>query len=305
MRYRSLGRTGVQVSEIGLGGNTFGAAVDASGTAAIVAKALDLGINFIDSAESYSNGKSEELLGKALASRRHEVILATKTGAPNVGPAGRLTRRSLIERLEASLHRIGTDYIDLYYFHMPDPSTPREESLRAADDLIRSGKVRYLGCSNYAAWEVADLVGISERKGYSAPVASQMAYNLIDRAIESEMLPACAHFGLSLVPYSPLAAGFLTGKYRRDGEPPAGSRFAKNERVRAMRLTEANFAKLDRYTAFATQRGRAVGDLAIAWLLASPTVCSVIAGATSPAQLEEHVRAADWSLGPDDLSELA
>lgn len=308
MKYRTLGRTGVQVSAVGLGGNQFGNTCDASTTEAIVARALECGVNFIDTAESYASGKSEEVLGKALEGHRHDVVLATKAGArndPGSEAGGRLTRRSLVARLEASLTRLGTDYVDLYYFHLPDPLTPLEESLRATDDLIRSGKVRYLACSNYPAWEVAAMVGICERRGYAAPVASQMSYSLLDRAVESEMVPACARFGLSIVPYQPLAGGFLTGKYRRNAEPPAGTRIARNQRLRQSRLTAQNFDVLERYEAFASARGRTVGELAISWLLANPVVCSVIAGVTSPAQVEANARAAEWVLEPEELSELA
>lgn len=297
----------MQVSAVGLGGNQFGSTCDEAATAAIVAQALELGVNFIDTAESYSSGKSEEFLGKALQGRRHEVVLCTKAGArndPGLESGGRLTRRNLIAKCEASLRRLQTEYVDLYYFHFPDPLTPLEESLRATDDLIRSGKVRYLACSNYAAWEVAAMVGVCERKGYAAPVASQVSYNLLDRTAEKEMAPACAHFGLSIVPYTPLAGGFLTGKYRRNAPLPDGARLTRSERARQARLTDQNFALLERFEAFAVGRGWTVGGLAISWLLANPVVCSVIAGATSPAQVQHNARAADWMLAADEVREL-
>lgn len=307
MNYRTLGRTGVQVSEIGLGGNMFGGKCDTAATAAIVSCALDLGINFIDTAEGYTGGASEEVLGKVLAGRRDEVVLATKTGyrtVPGYEKGGRLTRRRLMTAVEASLRRLGTDHIDLYYFHFPDPLTPLEESLRVMDDLVVAGKIRYPACSNYAAWEVATMSGISERHGYATPAASQVPYNLLDRAVEKEMVAACRYLGISIVPYSPLAGGFLTGKYQRGAPPPAGSRFHGTDRFRHI-LSDENFAALDRYQAFAGARGRTVGELAISWLLAQSVVCSVIAGATSPRQVEEHVRAAEWKLSTEDLSELA
>ena len=295
----------MQVSEIGLGGNTFGNPVDAAGTKAIVDVALELGVNFIDTAEAYSKGVSEEHLGKALAGRRQDVVLATKTGAPSDAMAGgRLTRTRLVARLEASLKRLGTDYVDLYYFHFPDPLTPIDESLRAIDDLVRAGKVRYPTVSNYQAWEVAEMVGVCERRGYAPPAASQVPLSLLERAAEKEMVPACAHLGLSIVPYSPLAGGFLTGKYARGGPVPEGTRLARVERARQARLTDANFDALERYAAFASARGHTVGELAVSWLLAKAVVCSVIAGATAPAQVEANVRAAEWVLSADEVREL-
>lgn len=307
MRYRTLGRSGVQVSAVGLGGNTFGNPVDAAGVAAIVDRALELGLNFVDTAESYSNGVSEEHLGKALAGRRHEMVVATKVGAPNtpgLEAGGRLTRRHMIGRLEASLRRLGTDFVDIYYFHFADPLTPLEESLRAADELIRSGKVRYLGISNHPAWQLAEAVGIARHDHLVPPVVSQVPYSLLDRAVEKEMLPACAHLGISVVPYSPLAGGFLTGKYRRGAEPPANTRIGRVQRLRDARLTDENFDRVERYASFAGARGHTVGELAIAWLLSRPVVCSVIAGATSPAQVEANARAADWELAPAEVAEL-
>jgi len=295
----------VQVSEIGLGGNTFGNPVDAAGTKAIVDKALELGINFIDSAESYSKGVSEEHLGKALAGRRHDVVLATKTGSPGGEPGGRLTRTRLISRLEGSLKRLGTEYVDLYYFHFPDPLTPIDESLRAIDELVRAGKVRYPTVSNYQAWEVAEMVGICDRRGYEPPAASQVPFSLLERATEKEMVPACARFGISIVPYSPLAGGFLTGKYARGRAVPEGTRLARVERARQARLTDANFDALERYSAFASARGHTVGELAVSWLLAHPVVCSVIAGVTKPEQVEANAKAGEWVLSPDEVRDLA
>jgi aryl-alcohol dehydrogenase-like predicted oxidoreductase len=297
----------VQVSEIGLGGNMFGGKCDIDATFAIIGRALELGVNFIDTAEGYTGGKSEELIGKVLAGRRHDVVLATKTGyrtVPQLPKGGRLTRRRIIESVESSLRRLATDYVDVYYFHYPDPLTPLEESLRAMDDLVTAGKIRYPACSNYAAWELVEMVDICERRGYALPATSQMPYNLLERSIEKEMVPACHYLGISIIPYSPLAGGFLTGKYRPDAPPPKGSRFDGTDRFRHM-LSEENFAALDRCESFATSRGRTVADLAIGWLLAQPVVCSVIAGATTPEQVEQHVQAAEWSLSAQDMRELA
>jgi aryl-alcohol dehydrogenase-like predicted oxidoreductase len=306
LKYRTLGRTGVQISEVGLGGNMFGTKTDAAATAAIVASAVNLGINFIDTAESYAGGASEELLGKAIAGRRQEVVLATKTGSrtvPGLETGGRLTRHRIVASVDASLRRLGTDYVDLLYLHFPDPLTPLEESLGVLDDLVHAGKIRYVACSNYQAWELAEMVGICATSRLVRPAAIQMPYNLLDRAVETEMIPACTHLGVSLIPYSPLAGGFLSGKYRRDEPAPTGSRFQEITGFESV-LSEENFTALERYEPFAAARGYHVADLAISWLLAHPIVSSVIAGATSPAQVEQHVRAAEWMLSADDLREL-
>ncbi len=302
MQYRPLGSTGVQVSAVGLGGNQFGSTVDAAGTGAIVHRALDLGVNFIDTAESYGNGASEETLGKALAGRWNDVVLATKAGAGN--DPGKLSRRRIAQRLDASLRRLGTDHVDLYYLHFPDAATPLEESLRALEEAIRAGKIRYAGISNHPAWQVAEAAGIAQRHRWHSPAASQIRYNLLDRSAEPEMIPACAHLGLSLVPYSPLGSSFLTGKYAPGAAPPPDTRFGRRPQAAAQYLTPEHFAKLERWRSFAESRGHAVGELAIAWLLSRPVVCSVIAGATKPEQVEANVKAAEWALSPDEVREL-
>ena len=304
MERRRLGRSEIEVSAVGLGGNTFGKTCDAARTAAIVGRALELGVDFIDTADVYSNGRSEELLGQALRERRHEVVLCTKTGwpQPERGEAGLLEPARIAANLEASLRRLHTDYVDVYYFHRPDPLTPIEESLLAVDDLIRAGKVRYAACSNYAAWQVAEMTAIGKRRSIASPVASQVAYNMLARSAEVEMIPACEHLGISVIPYTPLAGGFLTGKYQRGADLPPGTRLEQNERLRQSALTADNFDKLARYEAFAAERGRSVGDLAIAWLLAHPAVASVIAGVTSPAQVEANVAASDWVLSSEELA---
>lgn len=302
MRYRTLGRTGVQVSEVGLGGNQFGTTCDDARTAAIVHRALDLGVNFIDTAESYGMGRSEEALGKALAGRWDDVILATKTGWGD--EPGKLSRRRVQARLEGSLRRLGTDRVDLYYLHSPDPATPLEETLRALEDLVRAGKIRYVGISNHAAWRVADAVGLAQRSGWSAIVASQVRYNLMDRSPEAEMIPACEHLGVSLVPYSPLASSFLTAKYALGTTPPPDTRFGRRPQAAALYLTPERFAELDRYRAFASERGHGAGELAIAWLLTRPVVCSVIAGVTSPEQVEANARAVEWHITAEDVKAL-
>lgn len=302
MRYRALGRTGVQVSALGLGTNQLGRVVDGAGAKALIDRAQELGINFIDTAESYGPaGKSEELLGKALAGRRNDFVLATKTGAGS--DPGRLTRTRIAQRLDESLARLGTDFIDLYYLHFPDASTPLEESLRALEDASRAGKIRYGALSNHAAWRVAEAIGIAERHAWAPVAASQMEYSLVERAVAKEMIPACEHLGVSLVPYFPLAGGFLTGKYQRDVPPPADTRFGRAQQ-RSRYLTDENFEKLERWKAFASEHGHPMSELAIAWLLAHPVVCSVIAGATRPDQLSANAKATEWSLSMDEVSSL-
>lgn len=301
MRFRALGRTGVQVSSLGLGTNQFGRVVDEAGARAILDRAQDLGVSFIDTAESYGAGASERLLGTALAGRRHEFVLATKTGAGS--DPGRLARSRIAQRLDESLARLATDYIDLYYLHFPDAATPLEESLRALEDAQRAGKVRYAAISNHAAWRVAEAVGIAERRGWSPVAASQMEYSLVERAVEREMIPACEHLGVSLVPYFPLAGGFLTGKYERGAPPPPNTRFGRAQQ-RSRYLSDENFDKLARWSAFASERGHTVGELAIAWLLAHPVVCSVIAGVTTPDQLSANAAAAEWPLSLDEVASL-
>ena len=305
MRYRSLGRTGVQVSTLGIGTNQIGRVVDEAGAKALLDRAQELGINFIDSAESYGpDGKSEALLGKALAGRRDEFVVATKTGAGN--DPGRQTRKRILQRLDASLARLQSDYIDLYYLHFPDAATPLEESLRALEDATRAGKIRYAALSNHPAWQVAQAVGIQERHGWAPIAASQMEYSLVERTVEREMLPACASLGIGFVPYFPLASGFLTGKYEKDVTPPANTRFGRALQAgqKPRYLSDENFAKLDKWKSFASERGHGVGELAIAWLLAHPVVCSVIAGATMPDQLTANARGTDWELTMKDVEGL-
>jgi aryl-alcohol dehydrogenase-like predicted oxidoreductase len=306
MQYRRLGSSGVLVSVIGLGGNTFGRYCDERQTAAVIDRALELGINHIDTADTYSRGLSEEYIGKAIAGRRHEVVLATKTGFPlHEGPNGQgLSRRRIVASLEASLRRLGTDYVDVFYLHRPDPDTPIEESLRTLDDLVRAGKVRYPAVSNYSAWQVADIMGRCERRGYASPVVSQSLYNVLERGIEQELIPACSFYGLGIIPYSPLAGGFLSGKYRPGKPVPPGVRGYDNLVWQQRWLTERNFRILAALEAFAGECGRSVGELALAWLVAQPLVCSVIAGATAPEQVASNARAGEWRLSSEELAAL-
>jgi 1-deoxyxylulose-5-phosphate synthase len=301
MRQRPLGKTGLQVSALGLGTNQLGRVVDEAGARAIIDRAQDLGVTFIDTAESYGNGASEELLGKVLAGRRDKFVLATKVGAR--GDPGQLTRQRIAEHLDASLARLRTDHVDLYYLHTPDPATPLEESLTALDDAVRAGKIRYAAISNHTAAQVDAAVTMAKAKGWSPVVASQMEYSLVERAVEQEMVPTCARLGVSLVPYYPLAAGFLTAKYQRDAPPPPNTRFGRAAQ-KSRYLSDENFAKLERWKAFASGRGHTTGELAIAWLLAHPVVCSVIAGATGPDQLTTNAKATEWTLSAAEVAAI-
>jgi aryl-alcohol dehydrogenase-like predicted oxidoreductase len=305
VEYRKLGGSGLKVSAVGLGGNTFGRACDAAQTAAVIHRALDLGINHVDTADIYARGVSEEYVGQALAGRRAQAVVATKVGmAMGEGPNDvGLSYRRVVASCEGSLKRLGTDYVDLYYLHRPDPATPIEETLRALDDLRRAGKIRYVGISNYPAWEACETLWVSDRRDFAPPVVTQNQYNVINRALESELLPFCRAHDLGIIPYSPLAGGLLTGKYRR-GEPiPPGVRGHNNPNFQHQ-LTERNFTVVERLEAFARDRGHDAGELALAWLLSHPEVSSVIAGATKPEQVDANATAANWKLSPDDLKAI-
>ncbi len=307
MDYRSLGKSGLQVSLAGLGCNNFGMRCDAEQTRAVVHRALDEGITLFDTADVYGGrGASEELLGKALGERRKDAIIATKFGMPmGDGPYARgASRRWIMAAAEASLRRLGTDYIDLYQIHFPDPATPQEETLAALDALVCAGKVRYLGNSNFAGWQLADAAWISRSNGFAPYVSAQNQYNLLDRRIERELVPACRQYGVGILPYFPLASGFLTGKYRRGAEIPKGTRFGMMQRMADQILNDANFATLERLEEFARSREHTMVELALSWLASQPEVPSVIAGATRPEQVTENVKACGWKLKPEELAEV-
>lgn len=307
MEHKNLGRSGLQVSVVGLGCNNFGRRCDPEQTAAVVGKALELGVTFFDTADIYGpRGLSEEYLGRALQGHRREAIIATKfVGPMGEGPLwGGASRRYLFEAVEASLRRLGTDYIDLYQIHFPDVRTPIEETLRALDDLVRAGKVRYLGCSNFAGWQVVEAQWVTRTQHLSPLISAQNQYNLLDRRIERDLVPACNAYGLGILPYFPLANGFLTGKYRPGQPPPEGTRLARAGPTAEQALTDENFALLGGLETFAESRGHSVLELAIGWLASQPHVASVIAGATSPEQVEQNVRAAEWRLAPEELAEV-
>jgi aryl-alcohol dehydrogenase-like predicted oxidoreductase len=310
MTYRRLGESGLVVSVVGIGCNNFGRKLDAAGTKAVVDAALDAGINFFDTADIYGtpHGGSEEQLGAALRGRRDDVVVATKFGmdmsgmnGPDYGARG--ARRYVVRAVEASLRRLGTDYIDLYQLHQPDPGTPIEETLRALDDLVRAGKVRYLGNSNFAGWQIADAAWAARTRGVTPFVSAQNHYSLLHRDVEAEVVPACQRFGLGLLPFFPLADGLLTGKYKRGEAPPAGSRLAGGGRY-AQRLATAPWDTIEAIEKYAAERGRSMLDVAIGGLAARPAVTSVIAGATTPEQVRANAAAGSWRPSADDVAAL-
>jgi aryl-alcohol dehydrogenase-like predicted oxidoreductase len=307
MKQRSLGTSGPLVSVVGLGCNNFGSRIDLEATRQVVHKALDLGITLFDTADRYGNfGGSETFLGQILGARRQEIVLATKFGgamSADEKPMG-ASHRYILSAVEASLRRLRTDWIDLYQLHFPDPHTPMEETLRALDDLIRQGKVRYIGCSNLPAWQVADAIWTARHFGLHAFVSCQNEYSLLERDPERELIPAMQSFGLGLLPYFPLASGLLTGKYRR-GEPfPPGTRLAAWKTLGDRYLTEGNWQVIERLEESCRRQNHTLLDLAFSWLAAQPTVASIIAGATRPEQVEQNVQAAGWNLTPEDLAEI-
>lgn len=308
---RRLGSSGLTVSVVGLGGNDLGrggaATETAEGAAAVVSAAVDAGITLFDTADCYGKtpGLSEELLGGALGTRRQDVVAATTFGMDMGGTNGpdhgaRGSRRYIIRAVEASLTRLRTDWIDLYQFHTPDPLTPIDETLAALDALVTSGKVRYLGHSNRAGWQIADAEFVARMGGGARFISAQNHYNLLDRRAELEVVPAAVAYGLGILPYFPLASGLLTGKYGR-GIAPAGSRLA---RPGSHLLQEADFEQLGRFRAFAAARELNEITVAVSWLAAQPDVASVIAGATTPEQVRENAQAARWEPPAQDLTEL-
>ena len=307
MEYRNLGRTDLKVSTLGLGCNNFGGRIDAGGSKTVIARALDLGVTLFDTADLYpmgSFGASEEIVGDALGVRRKDVVLVTKFGFPVEGRKTGGSRDYVIAAVEASLKRLKTDWIDLYFYHKPDPDTPLEETIGALEELIRAGKVRHIGCSNFSAAQVNESLRIAEALGAHAFICSQEEYSLVARGIEKDVIPALNAHGLGLLPYFPLASGLLTGKYRKGKPAPEGTRLAGGSRLADRFLSESNLDAAERLTAFAEKRGRRLIDLAFAWLLAQKPVASVIAGATRPEQLDDNLRAVTCHLSPDELAEL-
>jgi aryl-alcohol dehydrogenase-like predicted oxidoreductase len=306
VEYRRVGRSGLVVSAVGLGTVLFGTHVDEAVSRRIISRALELGITLLDTSDSYGRGASETLIGKTLGPRRRDVVLATKFSSP-MGDApwqAGTSRQWMMRAVEDSLRRLGTDVIDLYQIHHPDPRTPIEETLRALDDLVRAGKVRYVGYSNVAGWQIADGQWTTRTARLVQPVSTTNHFNLARRDPEREILPACRAFGVGLIPYYPLESGFLTGRYRRGAEAD-GIRLPRSARAPTV-LTDANFARLERWREYAAVRGRSLLELAFGWLLAHPEVPSVIAGASSPEQVAGSVAAAAaWKLEPAQMAEVA
>jgi aryl-alcohol dehydrogenase-like predicted oxidoreductase len=306
MKTRALGPSGLQVSEVGLGCNNFGGRLDEAGTRAVVHAALDAGIDFFDTADSYGDkGGSETLLGKILGERRKDVILATKFASPMRDGARRdASRRYIMQAVEASLARLRTDWIDVYWLHWPDPLTPIEETLRALDDLIRAGKVRYIGACNLAGWQMVEAEWVAREFNLNRFICAQNEFSLVEREPEKELLPALREYDLGLVPYFPLASGLLTGKYHRGKDAPSDSRFANWTALGDRYLTEANWNRVEKLGGWCEQRGHSLLELAFAWLLSHREVASVIAGATKPGQIAQNAKAAAWQLSGEELASL-
>ncbi|MCL6438645.1 MAG: aldo/keto reductase [Rubrobacteraceae bacterium] len=300
MEYRKIGS--LSVSVVGLGCNNFGWRLDERETAGVVAAALDAGVNFFDTADVYGGTRSEEFLGRALGSRREEAVIATKFGS-EIDEERKGAHPDYVRRaVEDSLRRLGTDYIDLYQLHRPDPEVPIGETIAALDELVKAGKVREIGCSNFSADQLRE-AGEAVRDGAARFVSVQNEYSLLHREPEREVLPECERQGMAFLPYFPLANGLLTGKYRRGRPVPEGTRIAGSERFRKL-LSEENLEVVERLIAFSEERGHTILDLAFSWLLSRPTVASVIAGATSPEQVRSNASAAGWKLTGDDLDKM-
>lgn len=305
MEKRRLGTAGPEVSIVGLGCNNFGMRLDAGKTREVVHAALDAGITHFDTAESYGGGRSEEFLGKALGSRRGDVVLATKFLARPTGEPYRpgLLRRRIMEGCEISLRRLGTNYIDLYYQHHPDPEAPIEEALAALNELVEVGKVVHIACSNFSAQQIDESAAISAKEHSAGFAACQIHWNLLNRDVEAKIVPAIRRNGMGIVPYFPLASGLLTGKYRQGQEYPEGSRLATTPHFAAV-ATKENFEYIGKLTEFAEDRGHSLLELAFAWLASQDGVASVIAGATKPGQVAANVLAGAWQLSAEDLKHI-
>jgi aryl-alcohol dehydrogenase (NADP+) len=331
-----MGRTGLKVSALCLGTMTFGKQVDEATSLGIIERALDLGVTFIDTADMYVNGVTEQIVAKAIKGKRDSIVLASKGGhvkklAPKYGEqkfsgpidlarpapfrpweagAGTgpndmgLSRKHLMQALEGSLKRLGTDYLDLYYAHMPDYDTPLDETLRAMDDMVRQGKVRYIGCSNFRAFQVARALGISDRQNLARWDFVQPPFNLLARDVEYELLPLCREEGVGVCPFSPMAAGLLSGKYEKDKAPLEGARYSLGHwgyTYNKPYWSDANFAAIEQYRKIAAQAGVSLSRFALAWALANPAITAIVNGSTSIKQLEDNVAATDVKLSPDAL----
>lgn len=306
MKYRNLGKTGVKVSVVGIGTNRFGSEkTPQSEVNRIIDQALDLGINHLDTADAYQNGSSETVLGNALKGKWDRFFLATKfffSTGDGINDRG-ASRYHIYNAVEASLKRLQSDHVDLYYVHRWDAETPIEETLRTLDDLVRMGKVRYIGASNFAAWQLAKANLLAEFKGWNAFAAIQSHYHMFERDLEKEVIPFCQSENMALIPYFPLAGGFLTGKYRKGKPAPAGSRGESSEYVQKY-MTGKNYMILEKLITFTKDHGHDMNELAIAWLLAQPQVASVISGATSLDHVYQNAVAAEWELSLNEINEV-
>ncbi len=308
MEQRNIGRSGLRASLLGIGCNNFGPRLDVEATRRVVYRALDVGVTFFDTADMYGRGQSEEQLGAVLGERRKDVIIASKFGMAmnDSGTLSGASRRYIVSAVEGSLKRLRTDYIDLYQLHQPDPLTPIEETMRTLDDLITAGKVRYIGCSNLPAWQVVEANLVAASSGFHRFLCCQEEYSLLVRDIERDLLPAMKGYHLSLLPYRPIAGGFLTGKYRRNEQLPAGARLASNSQKRfADRfLTPKNWDRLETLEAYAKERGRSLLDIAFGWLAFKPFIPSVIAGASTPEQVDLNCKAVTCGLSADEVAHV-
>jgi aryl-alcohol dehydrogenase-like predicted oxidoreductase len=309
MLTRNVGRSGLRASAVGLGGNNFGARLDFEATCRVVHKALDLGITFFDTSDSYPFAKhyaSEEYLGSIFCDRRKDIVLATKFGTP-LDDSGNLqgaSRRYIMSAVEGSLRRLKTDWIDLYQLHHVDLLTPMDETLRALNDLVQQGKVRYIGCSNMPAWQVVESQWLARRDHLNAFVSCQDEYSVLVRRIESELIPAINAYQLGLLTYFPLAAGLLTGKYKSGISLPENMRLSQHYRHTQRFLSEQNWQRIERLQRFCEERGHTLLELALNWLLCKPVVSIVIMGASTPEQLDQNIRAIGWDLSPEELTEI-
>jgi aryl-alcohol dehydrogenase-like predicted oxidoreductase len=311
MDYRRLGRSGLMVSELCLGTMTFGRELDEDGSRALIQAFLDAGGNFVDTADVYSQGVSEHITGRAIKGMRDEVVLATKVRFPmGEGPNDLgASRRHVIDGCNASLRRLGTEWIDLYQIHCWDATTPLDETMSALTDLVRQGKVRYLGVSNFTGWQIAESRCVAEVGGFERFVSLQPQYSMVERHIEWEVVPACLQAGLGIIPWGPLGQGWLTGKYRKGEPPPEGSRIATAEEdyeeAWHRRATERNWAIVEEVGTISEETGKSYAQVALNWLLRQPAVTAPIIGATRPSQLEDNLGAVGWRLDDDQVERLS
>jgi len=307
MQHRKLGNSDLNVSLLGLGGNNFATRLDLEATRKVVDAAIGLGVTLIDTADIYGNfGDSEDYLGQVLGAQRNKVVLATKFGMA-MNKEGTLKGASpayIRSSVEGSLRRLRTDWIDLYQLHQDDPDTPLEDTMRTLDDLVKEGKVRYIGCSNLAPARIRQAQAIAAQSGMARFISAQDEYSLLVRGVEKELMPTLADQGMGLIPFSPLAGGLLTGKYVQGAPMPAGARLTTTKRFADKYMTDANWPRVEKLRSFAEQRGRTLLDLALGWLASNRNVSSVIAGASTPEQLEQNLKAVDWRLSAAEMAEI-